>query len=462
VRTLILAALAGCTAEVPPSDPVPRGEPPLLDALCTVDPFDPLRALCRMVLTEPLVAEIEVTDGEETAVFTTNEPSVTPVLPIWGLTADSDWSWTARAGDVELTGTFHTGVLPIAMDELTLASTGTVAQLVQVISPVDCVGGGWVAVFDAQGRVRWYADSGGTDVDLVQLTEADTVVWIVDRTHVTEVDLTGRVLLSRDDLGLPLHHDVFRRDDLVYVLVSDDHANANGVTYVEDIVLALDRDGQEVWRWDEHDHLDPTTAHTSHSPFWHAWFPGATDAWHTNALYVTDDGYVLLSLQAEDTILRVSIADGSIGWILGGNRVDGAFESSFDLVLGREGNPGFGNQHHVALLDDGHLTVFDNANDRGLELALDEAEGKATFVQDWDLGLHCPIQSSVFPLAEDGRLVTCADQHTLGEFDATGTELGRHVLACRNHAKLPRTTRGQPVDLWDGATAAGVTATRVW
>ncbi len=126
------------------------------------------------------------------------------------------------------------------------------------------------------------------------------------------------------------------------------------------------------------------------------------------------------------------------------------------------GDPTFGDQHHVALLPDGHLTMFDNPRARALELVLDHEGGTAQFFADWTAGLVCPIQSSLFSLDGGGRLFTCGDARTYVEFDAAGNEVGRHVLSCPNGTALPRTTRGQPLDLWEGVTAAGVTATRVW
>src|SRR5688572_33098169 len=107
LRPVLIAAVwwtvlfAGCTAG-PPDAHVPRGEPPLLDVWCPVDPFEPLQATCRLVLTEPVPVEIEVTDGTETALFATDGGELEPVVPVWGLTAESAWDYVARAGGVEL------------------------------------------------------------------------------------------------------------------------------------------------------------------------------------------------------------------------------------------------------------------------------------------------------------------------------------------------------------------------
>jgi hypothetical protein len=441
---------------------VPRGEPPLLDVWCPVDPSAPLRATCRLVLTEPLPVEIEVTDGIETAVFATVGGELEPVVPVWGLTSDTAWSYVARVGEVELGGTIETGSLGEATT-VEVHTTGVAAAVVQVLAPVDCVGGGHATVLDAAGRVRWFADTGGEDVDLVQWTEDGTVLWIADRTQVTEVDASGRVVFGRDDLELPLHHDVFRRGERVYTLQADVWPAADGVTYVEDVVVAYDRTGDEVWRWDTHDHLDATLSSRSGDPYWRAWFPGAIDAWHTNGLFVTEDGELVLSVNAEDSVLAVSVVDGAQRWSVAGGGTSAAIPPTYGLALGpRLGDPTFGDQHHAALLPGGHLTVFDNPRNRALELALDATTGTAKFEAEWLVGLDCPIQSSVFSLDGGGRLVTCGDAHTFVEFDPAGHEVGRHVLSCPNGAVPPRTTRGQPLDLWDGVTAAGVTATRVW
>jgi hypothetical protein len=334
-------------------------------------------------------------------------------------------------------------------------------SLVQVLVPAQCAGGGSIAVLDREGRVRWFADLGGEEVEVATFTDAGTLLAIVDKDAIVELDPVGQTAFVLDGLSQPIHHDVFRRDDFVYTLLAEASPAADGVTYVEDIVVAYDRVGREVWRWDEHDWLDPTLARGWVGPFWRNVFPGAVDAWHTNGLFVTDTYDVILSMKGESAIVRVAI-DGAMQWgLYGDGSTDGALPSTFTLV-NDTGDPTFALQHHPVLRPDGHLTLVDNEKDRGLELALDEVAGTATFVEGWPMtGLDCPTQSSMFDLPGGGRLLTCADDRVLVEFDAAGAEVRRTTLACENGAELPRTIRGEPLDLWDGTAVAGASVRRI-
>jgi hypothetical protein len=440
-------------------DPETAAPVNVLGATCAADPDNALRATCRVELSGPGELAVEVSDGEETAAFTLAADAVADV-PIWGLTADTDWAWTATAGGAERSGSFRTGPLPDAL----LVDPGRTgagpSTLVQVLAPFDCAGGGWVTVLDAAGRPRWYADTGTRDVDMVQFTEDATFVLVADRTTLVELDLAGRDRLRKDDFGLPVHHDVLRRNGKIWTLLADAWPEDDGNTYVEEIVVALDDAGDEVWRWQEHDHLDATAAAAPGGGYWDHTFPGAIDAWHTNGLYVTDGGDVILSLLHEGSLLELSSADGSISWVLGGGHDPSSLPSSFALTGGDGVDPGFSGQHDPGMAPNGDVTVFDNDRGRGVELALDPSSGTATLVGAWDPALSCPVQSSLFALPGDHRLVTCADQRTMVEYDAAGVEVGRMAPTCDNGEILPRMARGQPVDLWGGVTFAGVTATR--
>ncbi len=440
-------------------DPDPPPATPSLQASCASDPEDPTRATCQVALDAPGHAEVELTDGTETVRFTTDAPGRAHAIPIWGLHADRAWSWVARAGPDSASGAFTPGSLPDALAVEVAATGGSGSTLRGVIGPIDCGGGGFATVLDGRGRVRWYADTHRDDLDMVQFTEASTVLLVADKAAVIELDLLGNVWLNRDDYGLPVHHDVFRRGDAIYTLLADAYPEANGETYVEEIVVKLDLGGNEIWRWDEHDHLDATRARPGGGEFW-AWrFPGATDAWHTNALYPTDDEHVLLSLKRESSILRIAEADGSIAWTLAGDGVGRSLGS--DFAFAGSGDPTFGDEHHVALVPGGNLTVFDNRKARGLALSLDETAGTASFVADWPLDLVCGIQSSIFPMGDGHWLATCAPGHEIAEFDDNGAEVLRLALACPAGPPITRTARGQPIDLWGGHSAGGVTATRI-
>jgi len=455
---MILSWWAAC--HFPDVWPATTGTVPLL-ATCVGDPDNATRATCSMFQTQALPVEVEVTDGVETAVFAAPAVQTIHVLPIWGLHAESEWSWTARAADGIVQGTIVPAPLAEAVTFDVTQTGGGSSSLVDVLVPGHCAGGGTAVVLDANGRVRWYAAVGGDELEVVTFTEAGTILAMVDQDAIVELDLAGQELYRIDGLDVPIHHDVMRKDDLVYTLLAEASPADDGVTYIEDIVVAYDRIGREIWRWDEHDWLDPTEARRWNGHFWDDEFPDAVDAWHTNGLFVTDDFDVLLSLKGEAALLRITIGGATTWGLYGDGSVGNALPSSFELVADG-GDPTFALQHHPVLRPDGGVTLIDNAKNRGLELALDEAAGTATFGSEWPMtGVDCNTQSSMFDLPEGGRLLTCADDRTILEMDAAGAEVGRWVLSCANGADLQRTIRGQPLDLWDGVTAAGVAVDRL-
>jgi hypothetical protein len=239
---------------------------------------------------------------------------------------------------------------------------------------------------------------------------------------------------------------VFRRDDLVYVLLAEPWDAPNGETYIEDVVVWLGPDGTEVGRWAEHDHLDATIA--PGGAFWADTWPGSIDAWHTNGLFVEENGDLLLTLKTASTLLSVSAANWRIEWVFAGDGVGSALPTDVTFVPTGVGDPRFGEMHHPARQPNGNLTVFDNLNVRGLELALDEAARTASFVAHWPLiGLQCPNQSSVFQLAGGHHVVGCAGASVIVEFDLDGFEVARWDLECPQ-GSTPLMVRAQPLDLW--------------
>jgi hypothetical protein len=467
----VLLLLVACRED--PSPPGDGGEAELVSATCTPDADNALRATCELTLSAPGLAEVEVTDGVEVAVFATTEPELAPRVPIWGLTAESTWTFTARAAsDVDaagISGEITLGPLPEAIRFTPNLDRRAASALVQVLAPMTCDRVAHAVVLDAEGRVRWYAPLGGREADILQLTEVGTVLAAFDRSEVVELDLAGGEHL-RWTSPLPVHHEVFRRNDRIYVLAADAYPADDGQTYVEDVVLALDLDGAEVWRWEQHEWLDARLAGGVPDGFWSNEFPGAIDAWHTNGMFVTEDDDLVLSLKKHSVLMRVSGDDGAVEWMFAGDGAGDPYPTDVTLLPSGQGDPRFHDQHHPALLPGGGLTVFDNGNNRGLELALDESALTASYVADWPLPLTCPIQSSVYALDEANgvapggvaghHLVTCASAAIIAEYDAAGEQVGGFAPSCDNGAMLPLMIRGQPVDVWGGWRAGGVDVSR--
>lgn len=116
------------------------------------------------------------------------------------------------------------------------------------------------------------------------------------------------------------------------------------------------------------------------------------DVIHTNSLEVVDDS-VIISSRHLDAIHKISLIDGSIIWKLGGNsktkydikvtNLYGAF-NQFNKTI--DFNHLFSGQHDARILENGHLSVFDNGttanrNPRVLVFDIDEVKKEATIEQ---------------------------------------------------------------------------------
>jgi Arylsulfotransferase (ASST) len=137
--------------------------------------------------------------------------------------------------------------------------------------------------------------------------------------------------------------------------------------------------------WDPFDFLDPLTERTnstnsdpginsdSRSPMPCAGATLSIEEWtHSNSLQVAPTGELLQSIRHLDTVVAIAPQFDRIVWRIGRFRSDFAFPNPSDR---------FYHQHHVRLLDNGNLLLFDNGNgrpaaegglySRALELALD-------------------------------------------------------------------------------------------
>ncbi|MEQ1565012.1 MAG: aryl-sulfate sulfotransferase [Myxococcota bacterium] len=438
-------------------DPDPAG-PGIVGASCAVAEGSVVRATCAVELAEPGPVEVELTDGVEGVVFTSAASTDRHEIPVWGLTAGANWDWVVRAAGEQVEGSVHTGALPAEYDlaiEVDPAASGTVEMLFAASS---CsTESGRAVVFDAAGRVRWYADlraeEGRMPVMASQYTEDHTVLAVLDQREWVEVDLLGETVV-RVEPGLPVHHDLFRRDGQTWVLLADARPAPDGNTYVEDIVVTYEG-AVEVDRWDERDHLVPSEDPPTPNSFWADEFPGAIDAWHTNGVYVTEGGDLLLSSLRAGSLWLVR--DREIAWVLGGDADTVPLPSSFTFTGG--GDPTFSGQHHPSFGPDGTVLLFDNDAPRGLELSVDEVGQTASLVADWPVAGPCEVQGSVFRTEDDHTVVTCASTQVVREFGPGGDRVATWALGCPSGmSTVP--TRVQPVDLW-AAQVGSVSARRV-
>ena len=157
--------------------------------------------------------------------------------------------------------------------------------------------------------------------------------------------------------------------------------------YVGDSVIILDENFQVVWYWSAFDHLD-----VNRGPILGEKFDEAVNWTHTNAINLTPDGNILLSMRNQDWVIKIAyedgVGDGHVIWRLG---TDGDF-----TVDSPDGYPWFSHQHDARYINDTTIVLFDNgntrkvadpsANSRGQVWVLDETTMTAELVLNADMG----------------------------------------------------------------------------
>ena len=149
---------------------------------------------------------------------------------------------------------------------------------------------------------------------------------------VREVDLAGNIVrkitldqlnaalgqrLAISDLSVSIHHDVLPLSNGHWiVLVNENHdfqdlpGYPGTTTVLADDLIDLDANNQVVWAWRALDHLD-VNRHPYQFPDWT----------HSNAVVLTADGNLLLSVRHQSWVLKIDYANGSgagdILWRLG-------------------------------------------------------------------------------------------------------------------------------------------------
>lgn len=137
------------------------------------------------------------------------------------------------------------------------------------------------------------------------------------------------------------------------------------------VIQELDNDKNVVFQWRSFDHFDVTDAtYTEFRDY-------TIDAVHGNSLDLDRDGNIILSSRNLDEITKIDRTTGKVIWRFGGKKNQFTFLN--DTI-------GFSRQHAARVLENGHITLFDNGNhhspsfSRAVEYALDEQNMTATLV----------------------------------------------------------------------------------
>ncbi|MEO1289138.1 MAG: aryl-sulfate sulfotransferase [Chloroflexota bacterium] len=172
----------------------------------------------------------------------------------------------------------------------------------------------------------------------------------------------------------------------------------------EAVIQEINSDGNVVFAWRSWDHvLFTDTARFEElqiSP------PEAVSYMHVNALAVDLDGNIILSARRFNELIKINRTNGEIMW-----RMGGVNSRNNDFTFIDDPYDGFSGQHHVQVLSNGNILLFDNhTNDptvgsRAVEYAIDEENRTATLVWSYESGRFAPAMGSVQRLDNGNTLI---------------------------------------------------------
>ena len=300
----------------------------------------------------------------------------------------------------------------------------------------------FLLILDERGVPVWYRRVPNPSIDFTRLSNG-TLAWTKlqglafgsDPAGVFEIHaLDGTLLRSIKTVSGPTdHHDIAElpNGDVILATYVPRHADltALGAGFTNNELVydghleEIRPDGTVAWTWKSEDHI-PVTDTTLPLRF-----PGVAgsgvDLIHINSIHIAPDGDVIVSGRHTDTVYKIRRnATGDVVLRVGGKHSDVTFVND---PLG-----GFGRQHDVQLLANGHLRLFDNRTflpgaPRAVEYALDTMSNTATLV--WSFTKEGVVSSGGVGSVRgtgDGDIVVAWGGSTapaFTEFDPDGNEL---------------------------------------
>jgi len=128
---------------------------------------------------------------------------------LYNLKANNTYTWQTKAGSEVQSGTFTTAALPAQLDNATfeIRTACSTCHTEYALFAFGCSAGSedddFLIIIDTAGAVVWYQDLssivGGSPaaVGSLSLSDEGAILLLVDRQWIIELDLSGKVLLSR-------------------------------------------------------------------------------------------------------------------------------------------------------------------------------------------------------------------------------------------------------------------------
>jgi hypothetical protein len=318
----------------------------------------------------------------------------TASVPVFGLPPSTTMHFRVRTfGPSPLTGpelTLATGPLPASFPTWTVSyddNTTDGFMMLSFIGPG--FSWGYAIIIDRQGQLWWYyaPTDAPAIVDFQQQSNGRRTIYkVLPIPQCDEVDSFGTVVRSWYDPFAPYGADahdfvIMPNDDAlmigrghnVYDTTSVIDGGTTSQPFIDTVVDEVTPDGGSVFHWSSYGQVGPEET----TPDIDLRVPNA-DVQHVNALAVTNDGNVLISMRHTDTVYKIDRASGTIAWRLGGKKSDFTFVNDpFN---------GFSHQHFARQLANGDVLLLDNGNlhsppvSRAAQYRLDEVKKTATLV----------------------------------------------------------------------------------
>lgn len=464
VAGVVLSAfLIGCTEATGPAPPL---SPPSRPASLSVRPTRAMVNGARVRFSNPDADSVRAgyiaADGTEAGVTPWVSGSNTSVLVLGLAPATRYLVWTeAKRGSATAVGdtlAFVTEALPPGLAEARLERQrgGPLSGGYTLTSTMDADGHFYAVAYDSVGVVRWYRDLGfpGAVADVQQQHNGhitagvgpshgydSAAVHFVELTHagdsVRAIVATGSAFTDAHELIVDTEHGSRVADYLFgYDIRTVDLTEFGGGPadpLAGHQVLRIGAEGGvdtlvQGWnRWSEHDAVIGP--------------PLAGDFDHPNSLSFDLDGGLVISYRALGAVVKLAPDSRTVAWVFGGTG------NEFTLT----GDPlnGFGGQHTVRVLRNGHLLMFDNGwnhtpqRSRAVEYALDPATRTASMVWQYvpEPAVFVPFTGSAQRLANGNTVVTFTGSGFLDEVSPDGVLLARMALRSGNRSYFPYRTQ---------------------
>jgi arylsulfate sulfotransferase len=273
--------------------------------------------------------------------------------------AHADWptgSW------VDQDQTFTTGPLPATISaQMPTFTASTPTPGLTPAQGIEFLSLPLAVVTDLQGNVIWYYP--GTALPFKLMSNGHVILQL--NSSLQEVDLAGNTIRSitvtqiNQSLQasgysfaiLNFSHDVLTLPNNHWITIGQiskpfsDLPGYPGTTDVlGDVIVDIDPNGNVVWAWSAFDYLD-----VNRNPF------GLPDWTHSNALVLTPDGNLLLSMRNQSWILKIDYSNGTgtgnVLWTLGNG-------GNFTLPSGDPSDWFYGQHDPTILSTDGSTTTL--------------------------------------------------------------------------------------------------------